>query len=229
MVRLAWSASCGPAFVVPNPVRDGSSRSFWAERHSVHVGQRGFRSRAPHTPGRVAWLQPTRGWSTWRTVRTFRTGLNAASPRAGASGPGRAGHAAWRPFRARPVPSAAGRRQQRPGPVPGRCSQLGRASPSTALWTAEAGACLAAVSPSPHRPAGRAVQTRWAESRTGIAAGHLGAAWIGVTAQIRVVGTVRPPQPSFWPPHWGRNSRNSNETATRPMVVKVQVSEPKHE
>lgn len=47
-------------------------------------------------------------------VRTFFTGLNAASPRVGASGPGRAGHAAWRPFRARPVPSAAGTTKQHP-------------------------------------------------------------------------------------------------------------------
>lgn len=84
-------------------------------------------------------------------VRIFFTGLNAAPPRAGASGPGRAGHAAWRPFRARPVPSAArAHTTSAPWLSTRALLQLRRHSASTALLTGGAGSWVAAVSPSRH-------------------------------------------------------------------------------
>ena len=79
--------------------------------------------------------------------------------------------------------------KQRPGPVPGRCSQLSLDLRSPALATAGVSACLAAASPSPHVPARLAPHTRGAGFRTGIAAAHLPASPFMVTAQTRVEST----------------------------------------
>src|SRR6476620_11685553 len=59
-----------------------------------------------------------------------------------------------------------------PGPEPRRCSRLGCSSPSTALRTAGAGACLTAVSPSRHHCERSPLRSREVGLRTGIAAGH---------------------------------------------------------
>ena len=67
--------------------------------------------------------------------------------------------------------------------VPGRCSQLGRSSPSTALMMAGAGACLTAASPSRRLPARSPFHARELTLRTGIAAGHHSATNFVVTAQ----------------------------------------------
>jgi hypothetical protein len=109
------------------------------------------------------------------SVRSFFTGSRprlrrgGAGPRDGAPRCGRR----WRAVLAHPTAPRAHAEEQRPGPVPGRCSQLRRSSPSTALMTAGAGACPAAASPSPHHDQESNPQTRWADLRTGIAAGNL--------------------------------------------------------
>lgn len=112
-------------------------------------------------------------------VRTFLTGLNAASPRAApAARPCRACGPAAVPGMGPGGRSGRGRAEggtwkQRPGQIPGRCSQLRLSSPSTALMTDGAGGRTTAVSPSQHLPAYSRLQTRGAGFRIGIAAGHL--------------------------------------------------------
>jgi len=126
------------------------------------------------------------------SVRTFCTGSRprlrrgGVGPRDGAPRCGRR----WRAVLAHPTAPHVHAEGQRPGPVLGRCSQLRRPSPSTALMTAGAGVSLASASPSPHHGHESRPQTRLDGLRTRIAAGHPRADSGMIGAQTRVVATL---------------------------------------